>query len=155
VEWLNEIPNPGQSDYGFTKFMSGIDALIMGRNTFVQVLSFGSWPYDKPVFVLSNTLTKIPEPYTDKAEIIKGNLKELIKRLNDKGYRDLYIDGGKTIQSFLEEDLIDEMVITRVPVMLGDGISLFGRLTQSLNFTHIKTEVFNDSLIMSHYARER
>ncbi|MFC1942236.1 dihydrofolate reductase family protein [Chloroflexota bacterium] len=155
VDWLNDIPNPEQSDFGFAKFMSGINAIVMGRNTFEQVLTFGSWPYDKPVFVLSNTLAKIPSGYESKVEIVNGDLGELVGRLHEKGYSNLYIDGGKTIQNFLAEDLIDEMIITKIPVLLGDGIPLFGKIDQSLKFSHIKTEVINDSLVMSHFSRER
>ena len=59
VDWLTEIPNPDGSDFGFGAFMRGVDALVMGRNTFETVLGFGSWPYDKPVFVLSETLTEV------------------------------------------------------------------------------------------------
>ena len=71
---------------------------------------------------MSNTLTEIPSKYISKAEIIKGNLNELINRLRGKEYEDFYIDGGKTIQDFLKEDLIDEMIITKIPILLGDGI---------------------------------
>ena len=155
VDWLNDIPNPEQSDYGFTKFMSGIDAIIMGRNTFEQVITFGTWPYDKPVFVLSNTLTEIPNGYESKVKIVSGDLNELINILHEKGYSNLYVDGGKTIQNFLKEDLIDAMIITKVPILLGDGIPLFGKLTQSMKFEHINTEVINYSLVMSYYNRDR
>ena len=155
VDWLNEITNPDQSDFGFVEFNSGIDALVMGRNTFEQVLTFGSWPYDKPVFVLSDSLTEIPEAVADKAEIVNGELHELINGLNERGFENLYIDGGRTIQSFLKEDLIDEMIITTVPILLGDGIPLFGKLTHIMKFKHTKTEILNDSLVMSHYTRER
>ncbi|MFC2122230.1 dihydrofolate reductase family protein [Bacteroidota bacterium] len=155
VDWLNAIPNPEQSDYRFANFMIGIDAIIMGRNTFEQVITFGTWPYDKPVFVLSTTLTEIPNGYESKVEIVSGDLNELINRLHEKGYSNLYVDGGKTIQNFLKEDLIDAMIITKVPILLGDGIPLFGKLTQSLKFEHIKTEVINYSLVMSYYTRDR
>ena len=155
VDWLNDIPNPEQNDFGFAKFMSGIDAVVMGRNTFEQVLTFGSWPYDKPVFVLSNTLARLPDQYVGKAEIVNGDLNGLINKIHERGYKNLYIDGGKTIQNFLAEDLIDEMIITKIPILLGDGIPLFGKLNQSIKFDHIKTEVSNDSLVMSHYTRER
>ena len=155
VDWLSEIPNPEQSDYGFFEFMSGVDALVMGRNTFEKVLTFGEWSYNKLVFVLSNSLTDLPEKLIDKAEIIKGDLKSLMNQLKERGYNSLYIDGGKVIQSFLKEDLIDEIIITRVPILLGNGIPLFNHLKQSLQFTHIKTEIHNNTLVKSHYVRAR
>ena len=74
VNWLNNIPNPDQSDFGYSDFMKNIDAIIMGKNTFQKVLTFNKWPYDKPVFVLSNTLQELPKNMTEKAEIIKGDI---------------------------------------------------------------------------------
>ena len=155
LDWLNETPNPDQSDYGYAEFNSGIDAIVMGRNTFEKVLTFDSWPYDKPVFVLSNSLDSVPDDIAGKAEIVKGDLRKLIDNLKKRGFQNLYVDGGRVIQSFLEEDLIDEMIITRVPILLGDGIPLFGKLKNSLKFSLKKTESFNETLVQSHYTRIR
>jgi dihydrofolate reductase len=155
LEWLNEVPNPGQSDYGFAEFMSRIDAVVMGRNTFETVIAFDSWPYPVPVFVLSASLKTLPGNVAGKAEIILGDPRDLVKQLNERGYRNLYIDGGRTIQCFLQEDLIDEMIITRVPVLLGEGIPFFGNLENSLNFRLEKTEQLNDALVKSSYSRIR
>ena len=155
LDWLDEIPNPAQSDFGYAEFIAGIDAIVMGRNTFETVLTFGVWPYDVPVFVLSNSLSTIPERLLGKVEIVSGDLRKLVEQLNEMEYRNLYIDGGKTIQSFLEDDLIDEMIITRVPVLLGDGIPLFGKLTEQRKFDHQGTETFNNVLVKSHYTRSR
>ncbi len=153
IDWLSEIPNPEQSDYGYAEFTSKIDAIVMGRITFEKVLTFGAWPYDKPVFVLSNSIHKVPEDLTDKVEIINGEMGSLLDRLEKRGYLNLYIDGGIVIQSFLQDDLIDEMIITYVPILLGAGIPLFGKLTKSLKFTHKKTEVFTGGLVQSYYLR--
>lgn len=155
LDWLFEIPNPDQSDYGYSEFMSGIDAIVMGRNTLEKVLTFSDWPYDKPVFLLSNSLTAVPESIADQAEIVKGDIKSLVNQLNRRGYHNLYVDGGKTIQSFLQADLIDEMIITRVPILLGNGLPLFGQLDQSIKFNHKQTEVYNDTLVKSYYVRAR
>lgn len=155
LDWLNEIPNPDQSDYGFANFMNKVDALVMGRRTFEKVVSFGEWPYDKFVFVLSNTLTQIPEGYEGKVEIVSGDIKLLVNDLKKKGYNNLYIDGGITIQNFLKEDLVDELIITKIPIILGSGIPLFSELKQPLKFQHKKTEIYNDSLIKSTYVRNR
>ena len=126
----------------------------MGRNTFEKVLTFGDWPYQKPVFVLTTRLEELPETLSGKAEIITGRIQEVITKLNQLGYINIYVDGGKLIQSFLAEDLIDELIITRIPILLGKGIPLFMELEQSLKFIHKKTEIFNDSLVKSHYDRE-
>ncbi|MGY5852094.1 MAG: dihydrofolate reductase family protein [Candidatus Thorarchaeota archaeon] len=153
LDWLNEIPNPEKSDFGFTEFMGGIDAIVMGRKTFEQVLSFGVWPYDKPVYVLSRSRTEVPKEMEDKVEFVNASSKMLTKHLNELGHQNLYIDGGVTIQSFLDDDLIDEMIITRIPILLGDGIPLFGKLSQRLNFSLVNVEVLNNMLVKSHYAR--
>ena len=153
IDWLLEIPNPDGSDYGFADFMKNIDALVMGRNTFETVVSMEFWPYEKPVFVLSKSLKNIPADKTGKAEIITGAPAEIVKRLNSRGFNNLYIDGGKTIQSFLKEGLIDEMIITRIPILLGKGIPLFGEIDCAQKFVHAGTEVLNGILVKSHYIK--
>lgn len=155
VDWLHDLPNPEASDYGYTDFMQNIDAVVMGRNTFQVVLGFGKWPYDKPVFVLSRTLQKVSEDLKDKVEIVSGDLRALIGKLHGQGYLNLYIDGGKAIQGFLAEDLIDELILTRIPILLGKGISLFGELKQSQKFTHKNTQIYNNALVKSTYVRDK
>jgi dihydrofolate reductase len=153
IDWLLNIPNPDNSDYGFSEFMKTIDAIVIGRNTYELVLTFNQWPYTKPVFVLSSKLKSVPEKFSDKAEIINSEPAGIVKELNARSYNNLYIDGGVTIQGFLKHDLIDEMVITRVPILLGEGIPLFAGLTTDQKYEHVKTEVFNNFLVRSCYKR--
>ena len=154
LDWLTEIPNPEESDYGYAEFSGGIDALVMGRKTFEKVLTFDFWPYEKPVFVLSNTLDSVPGILIGKVEIVEGDLKQLVEALKDRGFQNLYIDGGRVIQSFLAEDLIDEMIISWIPILLRKGVPLFGKLKDSLKFSHKKTESYK-ALVQSHYTRIR
>ncbi len=135
--------------------MERIDALIMGRNTYEKVLTFGEWPYNKPVFVATTSLKAVPSHLKSKAQFIKGHPLDLIAEANRQGHGSLYIDGGVTIQGFLAADLIDELVLTHIPVLLGDGYPLFGKLVGPLKFRHTKTEIFNDSLVQSFYVRQR
>jgi dihydrofolate reductase len=155
IDWLNEIPNPDQSDYGFFDFMKRIDGVIMGRKTFEIVQGFDMWIYTKPVFVISNTLNSLTGKYAERAEIIKGGLQEIIDSLNKRGLHSFYVDGGKTIQGFLEADLIDEMIITRIPILLGKGIPLFQQMEKDLKFEHVKTDVYHPGLVKSSYIRQR
>lgn len=156
LDWLMQFPNPEQSDYGFADFMSRIDALVMGRSTYDMVASFGGeWPYPKPVFVLSNTLKDIPEHLTDKVEVVSGDLQQIVTDLDARGYSALYIDGGKTIQSFMREGLIDEMVLSKIPVVLGDGIPLFGPLDAPQYFELAGTESFKNGITKTRYLRKR
>ena len=154
ISWLDEIPNPENSDFGYSEFVRNIDAIIMGRNTFEKVLEFDDWPYEQLVFVLSNTLKKVPEYLIDRVEIINGDLKTILEDLEKRDFKNLYVDGGKTIQSFLKEDLIDEMIITTVPILLGDGIPLFGHLDRDLKFKCVKVELLGD-LVKHYYERIR
>lgn len=154
--WLDMIPNPDQVSMGYYEFFEHIDALVMGRTTFETVLGFDvDWPYQKPVFVLSNTLTQIPASHEGKAFLVKGTLTEILAQIHQQGYPRLYIDGGATIQSFLKEDLIDELIISVMPVLLGGGPSLFGELPQALEFKLVKSEVLLDEIIQYHYIRKR
>lgn len=153
LDWLHAIPNPSGDDFGFAEFMAGIDALVMGRVTFETVLGFGAWPYDKPVFVVSNTLTTLPASHVDRAEIVRGTPEELVRDLVARGHARLYIDGGTTIRGFLEADLVDELIITQVPVLLGGGHPLFGALAEPLAFEHVATEVLAPGLVKNRYRR--
>ncbi len=154
IEWLVNIPNPDNSDFGYGEFIAGIDAILMGRNTYEKALSFEPWPYNRPVFVLSNILESIPHELEGKAEIINGTLKDILKRLEGRGIKNLYVDGGRTIQSFLKEDLIDEMIITTVPILLGEGIPLFGHLDDDLKFKCEKVEFISEYLVKHYYRRD-
>ena len=134
--------------------MDRIDAIIMGRNTFETVMSFDcEWPYTKPVFVLSHSLNTLPEKSVGKAELIQGSPQEVIEQLNKQGMTDIYIDGGKTAQGFLQDDLVDEMVITTIPILLGGGLPLFGHLASPIKFNLSKSKVYLDSLVQNHYTK--
>ena len=155
IDWLDMVANPKGNDMGYFALMKEVDAIVMGRNSFDFVSNYkGPWPYEKRVFVLSHSLTEVPRQLKDKAEIIKGKPKEILQILHDKGYNNLYLDGGVTIQSFLQEDLIDELRITTLPILLGRGFSLFGELDSRLTFEHTSTEVYLGQLVQSHYRRK-
>ena len=156
LDWLHSIPNPDNLDLGWTDFIGQIDALIMGRKTFETICGFDvEWPYSLPVFVLSNSLTSLPEAYRDKAEIVSGPLVEIVESLNERGFNKLYIDGGKTIQSYLQADLIDELTITQIPILLGGGTQLFSKLLKPLTFELISTKVKLGAMVQTHYRRKR
>ena len=156
LDWLINLPNPSGTDFGYAEFIEDIDAIVMGRNTFEKVSDLtDNWPYEKPVFVLSTGLNPVTTSLPRNVEIVNKRPKELVNYLRDLGYKNLYIDGGKVIQNFLKEDLIDQLIITRVPVLLGGGFSLFGELEHSLMFRFAGHKVYNDSLVKSYYIRDR
>lgn len=155
LDWLQFVPNPDNLDFGWADFMARIDAVVMGRKTFEKVCGFDcDWPYSKPVYVLSHSLTSLPDAYDGKAELVGGSLSEVLKTIHQKGHRELYIDGGMAVQSFLKEDLIDEMIITTIPILLGGGTPLFGDLPEHRAFEHVRTDVFLNALLQSHYRRK-
>lgn len=149
--WLECVNNPENSDFGFAQFMSGVDALLMGRNTFEKVASFDSWPYEKPVYVASQTLKALPSGFEDKAFLITGTLTSMLSSLALKGISSLYIDGGKLIQSALASNEIDELIITTVPIILGDGIRLFAKSEQPIALTLIRSEILLGQLVKNQY----
>ena len=154
IAWLDAIPIPEGEDMGYYAFTNDIDALVMGRNTFETVLGFDvEWPYQKPVYVLSNQLKEIPKSHDGKAFLVKGHLTEVLEHIHSNGHTRLYIDGGSTIQSFLKEDLIDEMIITVFPIVLGGGPSLFSDFPKELNFELIESKVYSGQLVQNHYLR--
>ncbi len=156
IEWLDSIPIPENEDMGYIKFTKDIDALVMGRATFETVLGFDvDWPYKKPVFVLSTTLSEIPESHKDKAYLVKGIMSEILEQIHSKGCLRLYIDGGITIQNFLNEDLIDEMIVTVFPVLLGGGTPLFSELPKALVFELVESKIYADQLLQHHFKRNR
>jgi dihydrofolate reductase len=156
LDWLQSIPNSDNLDFGWADLMDRVDALVMGRKTFEKVCSFDCpWPYSKPVFVLSASLSSLPDEYTGKAELVNGTLSDVLATIHGKGHRELYIDGGVTVQSFLREDLIDEMIITVLPILLGGGSPLFGELAEPMGFEHVKTEVMLNAMVQNHYRRRR
>lgn len=156
LDWLHTIPNPDNDDMGFVDFMNSVDALVMGRTTFETVLGFDvEWPYNKPVFVLSNRMEEIPESHQGKAFLVKGTLSEILAQIHEKGFEKLYIDGGTTIRNFLKEDLIDEMILSRIPILLGGGASLFGDLPKHLEFELVESKTQLNQITQTHYRRKR
>ena len=154
IDWLHAIPNPDNIDMGFNDHMNNIDAIIMGRNTFELVDNMDcDWPYSKPVFVLTNTLNSVKDELRDKVFLVNGAIQDVLSQIKDKGYEELYIDGGLTIQSFLKEDLIDDMIITTIPILLGDGISLFGKLNKSIEYRCVRSQNYANGICQNHFKR--
>jgi dihydrofolate reductase len=154
IDWLTKFEDP-EVFKSFDEFINSIDAIVIGRGTFEKVLTFPFWPYTKKVFVLSNSIQQLPEKLTDKVTVISMHPLELLKFLSGEGFNNIYIDGGNVIQSFLKEDCIDEMIITKVPVLIGNGISLFGDLKKDIFFKLVKSKVFSSGLVMCHYERKQ
>ena len=154
VGFLDTFPMPEGDDMGYYAFMDQVDALLMGRKSFETVLSFGvEWPYTKPVFVWSQTLDKIPAELAGKAALVQGTLEEVEALIQAKGYQHFYLDGGQVIQSFLRADKVGTLTITTIPVLLGDGIRLFGALTNPINFRCVRSKTYANGLVQQVFER--
>lgn len=149
---LDFLPVDGGEPHGYPEFFASIDALVIGRKTFETVLAFPEWPYGtKPVIVLSSRpldFSKIPDA---KVEQISGSPTEIVAKLSARGYRHVYIDGGITIQEFLRAGQIQRLVITRVPVLIGQGIPLFGMLPNDVLLKHVETKAYATGLVKTEY----
>ncbi|HEY0529960.1 MAG TPA: dihydrofolate reductase family protein [Gemmatimonadaceae bacterium] len=140
----------GDEAHGYEEFMASVDALVIGRNTFETALAFDQWPYEKPVFVLSNrSLPAVPPGAI--VERLSGEPADIVAELSGRGIGHIYVDGGLTIQRFLEAGLIQRLIITRVPVLIGSGIPLFGPLTRDVKLTHVGTRQYSSGLVQSEY----
>jgi dihydrofolate reductase len=126
---------------------------VIGRHTFETVLGFGGpWPYGrKRVVVLSSRPLDLSAAVPGSVEHMGGPPEEIASRLSASGARHLYVDGGITIQRFLRAGLIDRLVVTRVPVLLGEGIPLFGSLPHDVRLRHVATRSYPSGLVQSEY----
>jgi dihydrofolate reductase len=149
---LDFLPAGGGEPHGYDEFMATVDALVIGRKTFETVLAYPTWPYgNKRVVVLSSQPLDFSGVRGGVVEQMAGPPAEIVSRLAATGARNLYIDGGITIQRFLRAGLIQRLIITRVPVLIGDGIPLFGALPRDLRLRHVATQYYPSGLVKSEY----
>ena len=160
IEWLTDPPpNPGHaSGYDgpnpppdYQAFMDAVDHLVMGRGTYEKILTFESWPYQRPVIVLSTTL---PADQDERITVTRS-IGRTLQLLAQRGSRGVYVDGGQVIQAFLRHDLIDEITLARAPVLLGGGLPLFGPLEHDVRLTHTGTLTTDSGMTSSHYIIQR
>jgi dihydrofolate reductase len=152
INWLTKFAND-EAIHAYEEFISRIDAIVIGRGTFEKVLTFPTWPYTKKVFVLSSSIKEVQNGLKEKATVLSLNPTTLLSYLANLGFSSIYIDGGKVIQDFLKEDLIDELIISKVPILIGNGIQLFGPLNDDRKFKHIQTQVQSNGLVRSYYEK--
>jgi len=153
LDWLSVGESAStEQDYGYQEFMHSVDTIVIGRNTFEPVLTFDTWPYSgKKVVVLSSGPSAVPPHLTDSVEWLSLSPQRLAERLASQGATHLYVDGGKTIRGFLNAGLINELIITRIPILIGSGIPLFGPLNHDIKLMHIATRQFENGFVQSRY----
>lgn len=149
LDWL---PTGGGEPHGYDEFIASVDAIVIGRKTFETVLAFDAWPYgDKRVVVLSSRPVDLSSVVGGVVEQMGGSPAEIVAQLAATGAHHLYIDGGITVQRFLRDGLIQRLIITRVPVLIGDGIPLFGILPHDVRLRHVATRSFPSGLVQTEY----
>jgi dihydrofolate reductase len=149
LDWL---PADGGEPHGYDEFMSTVDAVVIGRKTFETVQSYSTWPYEQRlVVVLSTQLSSVKVPARASCELMAGPPNQIVTRLSERGIQHIYVDGGATIRGFLEAGLIQDLTITRVPVLLGAGIPLFGLLPHDVRLEHLATRSYRSGLVTSAY----
>src|SRR6202158_2950350 len=142
------LPAGGGEPHGYDEFIATVDALVIGRNTFETVLSLPTWPYgQKRVVALSSRPLDFSAVGEGIVEQMEGSPAEIVAKPAAGGTHHLYVDGGITIQRFLRAGLVQRLPINRVPVLIGDGIPLFGTLPHDLQFRHIATQQYPSGLV--------
>ncbi|MBY3790177.1 dihydrofolate reductase [Photobacterium carnosum] len=162
VDWLQTAGNLNtdmgdQADMGFNQYIASVDCIIMGRKCMEIISSMNlspeQWPYGNTrIIVLSSTLTQAPDNLKDKIEMYAGDISALVTKLNDEGYQHAYIDGGMTIQAFINQQLINDITITRAPILLGSGISLFGETHCDIALQQTQAIVYPNDFIQVKYC---
>ena len=148
LDWL---PADGGEPHGYDEFMATVDALVLGRKTFEVVLGFGGWFYGTKQVIVLSTSKELTAPEGAVCDFMAGDPQDIVNRLTERGFKHLYIDGGVTIQGFLRAGLIQRLIITRIPVLLGSGIPLFGSLPHDVWLEHVATRSFPSGMVQSEY----
>ncbi len=149
------LPEADYDRNGFGEFVATVDAHVIGRRTFDWAAGRPKWPYQKPAIVLSRTPDRVRVPTGVDCTVTSEAPEQVVARLSGLGMSHLYVDGGETIQRFLRADLVDHIIINRYPVLIGEGIPLFGALGHDLRVRHVRTEVFPKGLVKSEYRVDR
>ena len=149
---LDFLPPGGGEPHGYDEFIASVDVIVIGRKTFEKVLTLGPWPYgDKRVVVLSSRPVDLSAASGGVVEQMAGPPAQIVSQLAASRAQHLYVDGGITIQGFLRAGLIQRLIITRVPVVTGDGVPLFGSLARDIRLRHVATRHHPSGLVSSEY----
>lgn len=152
LDWLMKQTTKPE-DSGYNEFIASVDGLVMGSRSFKTVLTFESWPYSKPVVVMSSSLNKqdIPVELDGKVEITRLGPRELMDSLSIKGWTRAYVDGGKIVQSFIRAGLVNDMTVALVPILIGNGIRLFGEIDSDIDLQLVRSQTLDSGLVSNHY----
>lgn len=153
IHWLTSRPVPEGEDFGYAAFLDGIGAMVMGRESFEKVVTFPEWPYKTPVVVLSRTPDRVAVPAALRGNVRVSDkpLRAVLEELGAEGVTRVYIDGGQTIRSFLAEGLVRRMIVTLIPVLLGQGRPLWGHGSGDVNLTLVTSRSWDNGFVQVEY----
>jgi dihydrofolate reductase len=147
IDWLSIVERPGE-DYGFKAFFDSVDALVLGRKTYETALGFGEWPYaGKRCFVVTHR----PSESLQREDLDAGRRSEIVESLSRDGLRHSYVDGGDVIRQFLAAGFISDLTISVVPVLLGEGVRLFGETGRDIRLDVVRSRSFPSGLVQTEY----
>ncbi|MET1254588.1 dihydrofolate reductase family protein [Aliikangiella maris] len=157
LDWIESVTKKDDiQDYGYHRFMDSIDCVVMGRHTFEKAVSFARWPYrGKRVIVLSRTLKEPPADFVERVDVFGGPIELLAVELQHWRVKKVFVEGGSVIQSFLSAELLDELIITKVPILIGQGIPLFGHLKNDVPLKLTGSQEFSNGFIQLTYSIPR
>lgn len=153
IDWLEDTSSDATEDYGYEDFVKTVSSVVMGRKTFQKIMTFPEWPFQSQrVIVLSSTMQSIPDSLADQVQLFNGSAEELTTLLEAEGDSHIYVDGSRAIQSFIAAGLLTDITVTTVPLLIGEGISLFGGpLPKDVKLTHVATRAFQNGFVQTHY----
>lgn len=153
ILWLTSRPVPEGEDFGYAAFLDGIGAMVMGRESFEKVLTFPEWPYKTPVVVLSRTPDRVAVPgaLKDQVQVTSKPPREVLEEMAAAGVSRIYLDGGQTIRSFLAEGLVRRVIVTLIPVLLGQGRPLWGHGAGDVNLTLVASRSWENGFVQVEY----
>ncbi|SPH24923.1 Dihydrofolate reductase [Defluviimonas aquaemixtae] len=156
LDWLLKHQIEGE-DHGYDAFEASVDGIVMGSGSFRAVLKFGEWPYRKPVIVLSQSLSDrdVPKHLSDRVTISRSTPSDLMRERGASGWSRVYVDGGKVVQKFLRDGLVEDLRITIIPILIGSGIRLFGELDHDLALELVAAKPYPSGLLGTHYKVSR
>lgn len=152
IDWLENATSDATEDYGYEAFVSTVSSVVMGRKTFQRIQTFPQWPFQhQRVIVLSQTMKEVPASLKDSVQLFNGTPGQLVEILDAEGDTHVYVDGSRAIQSFIDENLLSDITLTTLPILIGEGVSLFGKLARDVHLTHVNTKAFQNGFVQSFY----
>jgi len=154
LDWLTSFPQPKSGDYGYNDLLNNISIIVMGRKTYDEIIAFGiEWPYaeNNTYVVTKNKSYKTTTPNT---YALNENLGSFIKNQKIKSEKDIWlVGGGSLVTAFINENLLDKMIISKVPIVLGEGIPLFAHKPKETSWKLKNTQVFETGLVNLTYEK--